>query len=110
MEKYKSEQEYISVLEERGKLPEGFKTSVVSLSFNPGERPVDKPLPMNLSMISLDKSTEVFGAVFTRNRVPGAPVLIGRSRLDNKKIRGFVINNKIANVCTASGIEDAQEV
>ncbi len=110
MEKYKSEQEYITALEERGRLPEGFSTAVVPLVFSPGERPVDKPLPMNLSMVSLDKPTEVFGAVFTRNKCPGAPVLIGKKLLDSRKIRGVVINNKIANVCTATGVEDSEEV
>ena len=110
MEKYKSEQEYLADLESRGTLPEGFRTAVVPLVFNPGERPVDKPLPMNMSMLSLDEATSVFGAVFTRNKCPGAPVLIGRKLLDSEKIRGIVINNKIANVCTATGVEDAREV
>ena len=110
MENYNSEQEYIEELERRGRLPEGFKTAVVSLSFKPEERPVDKPLPMNLSMLSLDKATTVFAAVFTRNKFPGAPVLVGRKMLDNSRIRGVVVNNKIANVCTSTGVEDALRV
>ena len=110
MEKYNSEQEYLAELEKRGELPDGFKTAVVPLFFKPEERPVDKPLPMNLSMLCLDKATSVFAAVFTRNKCPGAPVLIGRKMLDNSSVRGVVINNKIANVCTSTGVEDAEKV
>ncbi len=110
MEKYNSEQEYLAELEKRGIMPDGFKTSVVPLSFMPEERQVDKALPMNLSMIMLEEATEVFAAVFTRNKCPGAPVVIGRSMLDNPRVRGVVINNKIANVCTSTGIEDAKSV
>ena len=110
MEKYNSEQEYLAELEKRGALPEGFKTAVLPLTFKPAERPVDKPLPMNLSMLCLDKSTSVFAGVFTRNKCPGAPVLIGRKMLDNSSVRGVIINNKIANVCTSTGVEDAQAI
>ncbi len=110
MEKYNSEQEYLAELEKRGALPDGFRTAVVPLLFKPEERPVDKPLPMNLSMLCLDKATSVFAAVFTRNRCPGAPVLIGRKMLDNSSVRGVVVNNKIANVCTSTGVDDAGRV
>ncbi len=59
-------------LEKRGALPEGFKTAVLPLTFKPEERPVDKPLPMNLSMLCLDKATSVFAGVFTRNKMSGS--------------------------------------
>lgn len=107
METYKTEEEYIEALEKRGKLPEGFKTAVVSLSFFPEERPVDKPLPMRMSLLMLENPTPVFGAVFTRNKCPGAPVIIGKRRLESEKIRGILVNNKIANVCTSSGEKDS---
>ena len=63
---------------------------------------------MNLSLILLDEETPDFGAVFTRNRFPGAPVLIGRERLSQAAIRGVLVNNKISNVCTPHGAEDAR--
>jgi glutamate N-acetyltransferase/amino-acid N-acetyltransferase len=63
---------------------------------------------MNLSLILLDSPTPDFAAVFTRNRFPGAPVLIGRRRLEEKSIRGVLINNKISNVCTPDGERDAE--
>jgi len=62
---------------------------------------------MNLSLILLDEETPDFGAVFTRNRFPGAPVLIGRERLRAPAIRGILANNRISNVCTPGGRENA---
>ena len=48
-----------------------------SWSSSPGARASAQPLKMNLSLILLDEETADFGAVFTRNLLPGAPVLIG---------------------------------
>ena len=107
MESYSSYEEYINALEERGLLPEGFRTSVVPLTFFPEEREIDKPLPMNMSLIMLDRPTEKFAAVFTSNKCPGAPVIIGRKRLESRQLRGIIINNKIANVCIRTGVEDS---
>jgi glutamate N-acetyltransferase/amino-acid N-acetyltransferase len=107
IELYNSKEEYLNALEKRGKLPEGFKTSVISLEFFPAERPVEKPLPMKMSLLMLDESTSVFGATFTRNKCPGAPVIIGKERLASDKIRGVIINNKVSNVCTETGVEDS---
>ena len=107
LELYNSKDEYLNALEKRGKLPEGFKTSVISMEFFPAERPVNKPLPMRMSLLMLDKATSVFGAAFTRNKCPGAPVIIGKARLMSEKIRGVIINNKVSNVCTETGVEDS---
>ena len=65
---------------------------------------------MNLSLILLDSPTADFGAVFTRNRFPGAPVLIGRERLGRASTRGVLVNNKISNVCTPAGARDANRL
>jgi glutamate N-acetyltransferase/amino-acid N-acetyltransferase len=62
---------------------------------------------MNLSLLLLDHESRDFGAVFTRNLFPGAPVLIGRARLERPAIRGVLVNNKISNVCTPRGVDDA---
>ena len=110
MEYYKTEEEYLEALEKRGMLPDGFSCAVRKIVFFPRERAVTVPLPMDISMIMLDKPTEVFGAVFTRNSCPGAPVIIGKNRLQSRKARGILINNKIANVCTATGLSDSSEL
>ncbi len=63
---------------------------------------------MNLALILLDEPSPDFAAVFTKNRFPGAPVLVGRRRLTENAIRGVLVNNKISNVCAPHGEEDAQ--
>ena len=65
---------------------------------------------MNLSAIVLEKPTESFAGLFTRNSFPGAPIRIARDRMKQKSIAGLVINNRIANVCASGGVEDADRV
>jgi len=38
----------------------------------------EKLLPMNLTIIMTDKPSESFAAIFTSNKFPGGPVLVGR--------------------------------
>ncbi len=79
-----------------------------ALSFLPAEAP--KPARMNLTLITLDRPTADFAAVFTRNALPGAPVIIGRQRLAQPTLSGIVINNKVANVCAPGGVAAATQV
>ena len=49
-------------------------------------------------------------AMFTRNRFPGAPVIIGRKHVANGYVRALVINSKNANVAMGKqGIDNAIE-
>ena len=49
--------------------------------------------------------------VFTRNNIPGAPVIIGREHIQDGQLQAIVVNSKIANVATGqSGIEDAKNM
>src|SRR5262245_17918220 len=49
-------------------------------------------------------------AMFTRNRFPGAPVIIGRKHVANGYVQALVINSKNANVAMGKkGINDAIE-
>lgn len=106
MEKYKNKDEYEQDVELRSMLPKGFKVGVVPLEFFPIEKNLVKPLPMKLSLIVLDEETDSFGAVFTKNKFPGHPVTHGRERLNNRTIKGVIINNKISNVRCNGGLED----
>jgi len=108
VESFTSESDYLKELETRAALPHGFRCSAAPLSFFPRERSLEKPLPMNVSLIVLEKETRNFAAVFTSNRFPGAPVLIGRRRLKEPAIRGILVNNKISNVGTPHGEKDAE--
>lgn len=111
MSDYADRHEYISKLNDRAILPDGFKLSTRTISFFPSERAVSLPLEMNLSLIALDHPTDSYAAVFTRNAFPGAPVLIGRRRLSaGKPVSGVLINNKISNVCAPDGEADAEEI
>ena len=49
-------------------------------------------------------------AMFTRNRFPGAPVIVGRKHVANGYVQALVINSKNANVAMGKqGINDAIE-
>ena len=105
---YQSSEDYLTDLEKRAILPQGFQTSTIDLTFRPVERPVPKPLPMRLNLLVLDEPTAAFAGVFTRNAFPGAPVLLGRELLNEPLARGVLINNKIANVGGPRALEDAR--
>lgn len=105
MEIYNNREEYEKDVLERSGLPKGFKVSVVPLTFFPEEKKIEKPLPMNLSLILLDEKTDSFGGVFTRNSFPGHPVVHGRKMLESEFCKGVIINNKISNVRCPDGLK-----
>jgi len=92
----------------QAKLPAGFRVGSTRFEFVPREAP--KPAKMTLTLIALDKPTEDFAAVFTRNALPGAPVLVGRRRLGEKQLSAVVINNKISNVCAPDGETASEQI
>ena len=48
--------------------------------------------------------------MFTRNRFPGAPVIVGRKHIANGYVQALVINSKNANVAMGKqGIDNAIE-
>jgi glutamate N-acetyltransferase/amino-acid N-acetyltransferase len=65
---------------------------------------------MTLTLIALDRPTPDFAAVFTRNALPGAPVIVGRRRLDEPGVGAILVNNKVSNVCAPGGVEAAERV
>ena len=49
--------------------------------------------------------------VFTRNNLPGAPVIVGKENIENGRLQAIVVNSKTANVATGkAGIEDAKKM
>lgn len=89
-------------------LPAGFRVGTTRLDFTPREAP--KPAKMTLTLIALDRPTRDFAAVFTRNAFPGAPVIVGRRRLEQDTLGAIVVNNKISNVCAPGGVETAEKI
>ncbi len=110
MEIYASRDEYIKALTLRAGLPRGFQAATAELDFLPKEIPVKKPYRMSLALLTLDRPSPSFAAVFTRNSFPGAPVIIGKKRLGQKNISGVLINNKISNVCAEDGVKNAGHI
>ncbi len=104
------EADYLSFLEARSALPAGFRAAVSRIAFTPQERPTLEPYRMNLALLCADEPVESFGGVFTRNAFPGAPVILGRERLAEPVVQGVLVNNKIANVRAATGLEDARRL
>ncbi|DAZ96025.1 TPA: hypothetical protein N0F65_009004 [Lagenidium giganteum] len=108
---FESRQEYMEYLNShQSRLPWGFSVATTSFEFVPQEAP-HLPAEMTLSLIKPVKPTKLFGAVFTQNAFPGAPVLVGRKRLHEDTLGAILVNNKISNVCASGGgVVDAQEV
>ena len=73
-------------------------------------REAPKPSKMTLTLIALDRPTADFAAVFTKNAFPGAPVIVGRQRLNEPQLGAIVVNNKISNVCAPGGVEASERI
>ncbi len=64
----------------------------------------------DLGLIAAEKPAEV-AAVFTRNKVKAAPVLLSMERIQQGSCRAIIANSGNANCCTGSqGMKDAMEV
>jgi len=65
---------------------------------------------LDFGVIASDCECSAAG-VFTRNNLPGAPVIVGRENIENGRLQAIVVNSKIANVATGKvGIEDAKNM
>jgi glutamate N-acetyltransferase/amino-acid N-acetyltransferase len=95
-------------LESQAALPAGFRVGTASLDFVPVEVP--KPSRMSLTLIALDRPTPAFAAKFTRNAFPGAPVIVGRRRLEAPALGAILVNTKVSNVCAPGGVEAAERL
>ncbi|MEX2288022.1 MAG: bifunctional glutamate N-acetyltransferase/amino-acid acetyltransferase ArgJ [Planctomycetaceae bacterium] len=83
-------------------LPQGFRAAGVSCGI---KSDATKP---DLSLFVSDRPCAA-AAVFTTNRVCGAPVKVSRERVPSAKTRAVVINSGNANACTGQrGIDDAR--
>jgi glutamate N-acetyltransferase/amino-acid N-acetyltransferase len=95
-------------LAQQAALPQGFRVGRTRLEFVPFE--VKKTAAMTLTLITLDRPTPDFAAVFTRNAFPGAPVIIGRRRLSSPVLGAVLVNNKISNVCAPGGVAASERL
>jgi glutamate N-acetyltransferase/amino-acid N-acetyltransferase len=95
-------------LASQSRLPRGFRVGTATFDFVPFE--VAKPAKMKLTLLALDRPTEAFGARFTKNAFPGAPVIVGRRRLEGGRLGAVLVNNKISNVCAPGGVEASERL
>ena len=87
---------------ERPAFPRGFRCA----SRNCGLKPTAKDLALFVSEVDAAAA-----AVFTRNRFPGAPVLLGRETIKGGRLRAIFANSKVSNVATgAVGLENARRM
>jgi glutamate N-acetyltransferase/amino-acid N-acetyltransferase len=105
---FASQAEHRAWLETQAPLPAGFRVGTASFAFTPAEAP--KPARMTLTLLALDRPTADFAAVFTRNAFPGAPIIVGRQRLQGPTLGAVVVNNKISNVCAPDGVAAAERI
>ena len=92
-------------LASQAQLPAGFRVGTTRFEFMPREAP--KPAKMTLTLIALDQPTPDFAAMFTRNALPGAPIIVGRERLHEATLGAVIVNNKVSNVCAPGGAHAA---
>ena len=105
---FRDRQEHRAWLASQAKLPLGFRVGTARFDFVPKEAP--KPAKMTLTLLALDTPTPDFAAMFTKNAFPGAPVVVGRKRLNEPTLGAIIVNNKISNVCAPGGVETAERV
>ena len=106
---FASAEQHAAWLETQAALPRGFRVGTHAFQFRPRELP-QKLASMTLTIIALDAPTTSFAAMFTRNAFPGAPVIVGRKRLNADTLQAVVVNNKISNVCAPAGVDDSERV
>ena len=89
-------------LHPRARLPRGFRCAAV----NCGIKAEGKDLALFVS----DQPGTAAG-VFTRNLVPGAPIVLGRELIRHGRLQAIVVNSRVSNVGTGeAGIANARRM
>jgi len=84
------------------RFPRGFRCA----STNCGIKPEGKDLSLFASEVPAAAA-----AVFTRNHVAGAPVIVGRELLRGGRLQAIVVNSKVSNVGTGEeGVAKARRM
>ena len=83
----------------------GFKANGLNCGLNPNKDKND--LGLVVSDVVCDTA-----AVYTSNKVKGAPITVTKANLDKsgKKSKAVIVNSKNANTCNADGVEKAQKM
>lgn len=83
----------------------GFLANGLNCGLNPVKEKNDLGLIFSESLCSA-------AAVYTQNKVKGAPILVTKKNLaaTGNKARGVIVNSKNANTCNADGVEKAEKM
>lgn len=63
----------------------------------------------DLALIAADNECTA-AAVYTTNKVKGAPILVTKEHLENGRARAVIVNSVNANTCNADGVEKANRM
>jgi len=92
----------IMKLHKKAVMPKGFKCASKNCGLKDGGK--------DLSVFCSETRAYAAG-VFTKNKFPGAPVILGREIIKNGYLRGIIVNSKVSNVGTGTeGIENARRM
>ncbi len=84
-------------------LPTGFTCAARSCGLKPDGQP-------DLALFYSAEPAQA-AAVFTRNQVPGAPIIVGREIIQKGRLRAVVVNSKVSNVGTGEeGVRNARRM
>jgi len=87
---------------DRAVFPLGFRCA----SRNVGLKPEARDLSVFVSSVPAAAA-----AVFTRNRFPGAPIIVGRETIRRGRLQAIVVNSKVSNVGTGEqGVVNTQRM
>ncbi len=83
----------------------GFRAHGLNCGLNPNKEKND------LGLVVADVSCDT-AAVYTTNKVKGAPILVTKANLEKSqnKARAIIVNSKNANTCNADGVEKAERM
>ena len=70
---------------------------------------IDTSTKNDLAMLVADQECSA-AAVYTTNKVKGAPIQVTRQNIADGKAKGFIVNSVNANTCNADGVEKAERM
>jgi len=88
--------------------PKGFKANGVQCGLAHAGASITKK-KNDLAMIVSDTECTA-AAVYTTNKVKGAPILVTKEHIKNGKARAVIVNSVNANTCNPDGVEKAQKM
>ena len=81
----------------------GFIAGGINVGIKPGSTKRD------LAIISCEKKCTA-AAMYTQNKVKGAPITVTKKHLEDGKAQAVIVNSGNANTCNANGIEIAEQM